>query len=62
VPIGQAALRPVSTRPLSLPLWVLARVGCTVYEIKLGTVDIAEADSEWVARPYMNTAKKRAIL
>ena len=43
-------------------LWVLAWVGFTVYEIKLGTVDIAEADSEWVARPYMNTAKKRAIL
>ncbi|KAJ3306457.1 snoRNA-binding rRNA-processing protein imp4 [Kappamyces sp. JEL0829] len=33
-----------------------------VYQIKLGTMDITEADVEWVYRPYMNTAKKRMIL
>lgn len=34
-----------------------------LYEIKLGTVDIENAiDSEWIFRPYMNTAKKRQFL
>jgi len=34
-----------------------------LYEIKLGTLDIANAcDSEWVLRPYMNTARKRTFL
>ncbi|KAJ3361774.1 snoRNA-binding rRNA-processing protein imp4 [Kappamyces sp. JEL0680] len=33
-----------------------------VYQIKLGTMEITEADVEWVYRPYMNTAKKRMIL
>ena len=33
-----------------------------VYQIKLGTVDIAEADTEWVYRPYQRTAKKRQFL
>jgi U3 small nucleolar ribonucleoprotein protein IMP4 len=33
-----------------------------VYQITLGTVDIAEADKEWVYRPYMNTTKKRDFL
>lgn len=32
------------------------------YQIKLGTVDLAEADEEWVLRPYMRTAKKREFL
>ncbi|KAI9205687.1 anticodon-binding protein [Polychytrium aggregatum] len=32
------------------------------YEIRLGTVDIAEADIEWVWRPYQRTAKKRDLL
>lgn len=32
------------------------------YQIKLGTVDQAEADTEWVAKPYLNTAKKRRFL
>lgn len=32
------------------------------YQIKLGTVDIAEADTEWVSRPYARTAKKREFL
>ena len=34
-----------------------------LYEIKLGTLDSANsADSEWVLRPYMNTAAKRRFL
>jgi len=32
------------------------------YQIKLGTVDMAEAENEWVLRPFMNTAKKRKAL
>lgn len=32
------------------------------YQIKLGTVEQTEADTEWVSRPYMNTAKKRRYL
>lgn len=34
-----------------------------LYEIKLGTLDTADsADSEYVLRPYMNTAAKRRFL
>jgi len=33
-----------------------------IYQIKLGTMDITEADVEWVSRPYMRTAKKRLLL
>lgn len=34
-----------------------------LYQIKLGTVDMEkEADTEWVLRPYHNTAKKRDLL
>lgn len=34
-----------------------------LYQIKLGTLDeIAAADTEWVLRPYMNTAAKRRFL
>ncbi|EGD76191.1 U3 small nucleolar ribonucleoprotein IMP4 [Salpingoeca rosetta] len=33
-----------------------------LYHIKLGTVDQDDADTEWVYRPYMNTAKKRTFL
>jgi len=33
-----------------------------LYQIKLGTVDMDEAEIEWVLRPYMNTAKKRKAL
>ncbi len=44
----------------------LAEVGprfeMKLYEVKLGTVDIAEADTEWVFRPYHRTAKKRLFL
>ncbi|KAI5410751.1 uncharacterized protein LOC127085754 [Lathyrus oleraceus] len=32
------------------------------YQIKLGTVDQDEAQTEWVLRPYMNTTKKRKFL
>lgn len=31
-------------------------------QIKLGTVDQDEAQTEWVIRPYMNTTKKRKFL
>ncbi|KAJ3056142.1 snoRNA-binding rRNA-processing protein imp4 [Rhizophlyctis rosea] len=44
----------------------LAEVGprfeMRLYEIKLGTVDVTEADTEWVYRPYQRTAKKRDFL
>ena len=34
-----------------------------LYEIKLGTIEIAKScDTEWVLRPFMNTAKKRRYL
>ena len=33
-----------------------------LYQIKLGTVEIEEAEREWVLRPFMNTAKKRNFL
>ncbi|OVA11682.1 Brix domain [Macleaya cordata] len=33
-----------------------------LYQIKLGTVDQSEAQTEWVIRPYMNTSKKQKIL
>jgi len=33
-----------------------------LYQIKLGTLEMREADDEWVLRPYMNTARKRKIL
>jgi len=46
---------------------VLSEVGprfqLKLYEIKLGTIDIAAAaDTEWAWRPYMNTAHKRRFL
>jgi len=33
-----------------------------LYQIRLGTLDMTEADNEWVLRPFMNTAKKRKAL
>jgi len=33
-----------------------------LYQIKLGTVDVDEADKEWVYRPYLNTAKQKNYL
>lgn len=32
------------------------------YQVRLGTVDQTEAETEWVLRPYMNTARKREAL
>ncbi|XP_059443825.1 uncharacterized protein LOC132175789 [Corylus avellana] len=32
------------------------------YQIKLGTLDQDEAQTEWIIRPFMNTAKKRKFL
>ncbi|KAL7101321.1 hypothetical protein ACP275_08G047500 [Erythranthe tilingii] len=33
-----------------------------LYQIKLGTMDQNEAQTEWVIRPYMNTSRKRQFL
>jgi U3 small nucleolar ribonucleoprotein protein IMP4 len=33
-----------------------------LFQIKLGTIEQADADTEYVLRPYMNTAKKRRLL
>ena len=33
-----------------------------LYQIKLGTIDQKDAESEWVLRPYMNTASRRQAL
>ena len=33
-----------------------------LYQISLGTVDMTHAQTEWVLRPYMNTAKKRRVM
>lgn len=34
-----------------------------LYQIKLGTLEAADtADTEWMLRPYMNTASKRRHL
>ncbi|CAN0880514.1 U3 small nucleolar ribonucleoprotein protein IMP4 [Linum grandiflorum] len=33
-----------------------------LYQLKLGTVEQTEAQTEWVIRPYMNTTKKRKFL
>jgi len=30
-----------------------------LFQIKLGTVDMEEADNEWVLRPYLNTSKRK---
>ena len=32
------------------------------YQILLGTVDMPEANKEWVLRPYMNTARKKKAI
>jgi len=44
----------------------LAEVGprfeLKLYQIKLGSVEMTEAENEWVLRPYMTTAKKRKAL
>lgn len=33
-----------------------------LYQIKLGTIEMNDADNEYVLRPYMNTASKRRVL
>ncbi|CAN1143742.1 U3 small nucleolar ribonucleoprotein protein IMP4 [Linum perenne] len=33
-----------------------------LYQIKLGTMEQTEAQTEWVLRPYMNTTKKRKFI
>eukprot|EP00742_Colponemidia_sp_Colp-10_P004166 GILJ01004445.1.p1 GENE.GILJ01004445.1~~GILJ01004445.1.p1 ORF type:complete len:288 (+),score=43.23 GILJ01004445.1:80-943(+) len=33
-----------------------------LYQIQLGTLDMPEAEKEWVLRPYMNTSRKRQAL
>jgi len=33
-----------------------------LYQVKLGTMEMEEADNEYVLRPYLNTAKKRTLL
>ena len=33
-----------------------------LYEIKMGTIENIDADTEWVLRPFMNTSKKRDFL
>jgi len=38
------------------------RFEAKLYQLKLGTVDMTEAENEWVLRPYMNTAKKRKAM
>lgn len=38
------------------------RFEAKLYQLKLGTVDMPEAENEWVLRPYMNTAKKRKAM
>lgn len=44
----------------------LAEVGprfeLKLYQIRLGTIEMNEAENEWVLRPYMNTAKKRKAI
>eukprot|EP00299_Pterocystis_sp_00344_P015251 c7603_g1_i1.p1 GENE.c7603_g1_i1~~c7603_g1_i1.p1 ORF type:complete len:285 (+),score=67.18 c7603_g1_i1:27-881(+) len=32
------------------------------YQIKLGTIEMKTADTEWVLKPYMNSAKRRKLL
>ncbi len=38
------------------------RFDLKLYQIKLGTVEQLDAETEWVLRPYMNSAKKRRVL
>jgi len=38
------------------------RFSMRLYQIKLGTIDQSEAPTEWVLRPYFNTAWKRQAL
>lgn len=33
-----------------------------LYHIKMGTIEMSDAETEWVLRPYMNTSKTRKLL
>jgi len=33
-----------------------------LYQIKLGTLEMKDAENEYVLKPYMNTAHKRTVL
>jgi len=33
-----------------------------LYQLRLGTLDMTEAENEWILRPYMNTAKRQKKL
>ena len=48
---------------LMFPDLNLIKFLCRLYQIKLGTLEMENsADTEWVLRPYMNTAKKKTTL
>ncbi|KAH7280924.1 hypothetical protein KP509_36G020800 [Ceratopteris richardii] len=53
--------KPAGVKSISLKE-VGPRFEMRLYQIKLGTIDQAEAQNEWVIRPYMNTASKRTAL
>eukprot|EP00796_Vickermania_ingenoplastis_P005879 gene5879-4199_t len=38
------------------------RFELTPYRVTLGTLEMDDAETEWVLQPYMNTAKKRRLL
>lgn len=38
------------------------RFDLTLFQVKLGTLEQTDAETEYVLRPYMNTAKKRRML
>ncbi|PWV15768.1 putative U3 small nuclear ribonucleoprotein (snRNP) [Trypanosoma cruzi] len=38
------------------------RMELAPYRITLGTLEMDDAETEWVLQPYMNTAKKRRLL
>ena len=38
------------------------RFDLTLFQVKLGTLEQGDAETEYVLRPYMNTAKKRRML
>jgi U3 small nucleolar ribonucleoprotein protein IMP4 len=44
------------------PQEVGPRFELRLFQIKLGTMDMNDAENEYVLRPYMNTAKKRKML
>ena len=33
-----------------------------LFKVVLGTVDMDDAETEWVLRPYMNSSKKKSYL